>query len=92
MLAGRPVVVSAIGGLAEAIDGFASAIPVVPDDPLALADALQRITLHWPTFRRAATRFAPIAAARYSTEVYRRTVSDEIDRVSFPGAQHALAS
>ena len=92
VLAGRPVVVSAIGGLAEAIDGFASAIAVSPDDPLALADALQRIARSWPTFRRAATRFAPIAAARYSTEAYRETVTDEIDRVSFPGPRHVLAS
>ena len=92
VLAGRPVVVSAIGGLAEAIDGFASAIPIAPDDPQALADALQRIARSWSSFRRAAARFAPIAATRYSTEAYRRTVTDEIVRVLTPLPQPALAS
>ena len=92
VLAGRPVVVSAIGGLAEAIDGFPSALPVPADNPLALADALQRITRNWSTFRRTAMRFAPIAAARYSTDAYRRTVVEEIARTSSTHPQHALAS
>ncbi|GAA4753736.1 glycosyltransferase family 4 protein [Amnibacterium soli] len=92
VLAGRPVVVSAIGGLAEAIDGFASAIPVAPDDPHALADALHRIARDWSAFRRAAARFAPIAADRYSTDAYRRTVTEEITRTSSTHPQHALAS
>ena len=63
VLAARPVVVSAIGGLAEAIDGFASAIPVDPDDPVQLAQALHRIASDWPEFRRTAAALAPVAAA-----------------------------
>jgi glycosyltransferase involved in cell wall biosynthesis len=92
VLAGRPVVVSAIGGLAEAIDGFASAIAVPADDPSALADALQRIATSWPAFRRTAATFAPIAAQRYSTDSYRLTVADEITRTSRMEPLHLLAS
>ncbi len=92
VLAGRPVVVSAIGGLAEAIDGFACAIRVPADDVDAMADALQRIAANWSTFRRTAATFAPIAAHRYSTAAYRTTVADEISRIARLVPQHALAS
>lgn len=92
VLAGRPVVVSAIGGLAEAIDGFASAISVDADDPVALADALQRVAVNWSTFRRTAATFAPIAAHRYATDGYRRRVADEIARTAHLSSEHALAS
>lgn len=91
-LAGRPVVVSAIGGLAEAVDGFASALQVPPDDPEALAGALQRIAASWPTFRRTARTFAPIAAQRFSTATYRRTVEAEIAKAARLTTEHALAS
>ncbi|RIX26685.1 glycosyltransferase family 1 protein [Amnibacterium setariae] len=84
VLAGRPVVVSGIGGLGEAIDGFASAVAVRPDDDRALADALRRIAVSWPAFARTAAAMAPIAAERYATTRYRRAVVDEIDRVSAP--------
>jgi glycosyltransferase involved in cell wall biosynthesis len=89
VLAARPVVVSAIGGLAEAIDGFASAIPVDPDDAVQLAQALHRIASEWPEFRRTAVSLAPVAARRYSPEAYRRTMTAEIERiagVTLPGA------
>ena len=92
VLAGRPVVVSAIGGLAEAIDGFACAIPVAADDVDAMADALQRIATNWSTFRRTAATFAPIAVHRYSTTTYRATVADEIARIAQVVPQHVLAS
>lgn len=86
VLAGRPVAVSAIGGLAEAIDGFASAIPVSPDDPDALAAALERIAQSWTAFRRTAIAMAPIAAQRYATSTYRDLIAQEIDRVATPAA------
>ena len=61
VLAGRPVVVSAIGGLAEAIDGFASALAVEPDDARDLVLAGRRPPLrprHLPARDVARTRHA----------------------------------
>jgi glycosyltransferase involved in cell wall biosynthesis len=92
VLAGRPVVVSDIGGLAEAIDGFASAISVPADDVDALANALERVAVHWSTFQHTAVTFAPIAAHRFSTASYRTTVAGEIARTAQVLPQHALAS
>jgi glycosyltransferase involved in cell wall biosynthesis len=82
VLAARPVVVSAIGGLAEAIDGFASAVPVDPDDPVRLAEALHRIATDWPAFRRTAAAAAPDAARRYAPESYRRAMTAELERIA----------
>lgn len=82
VLSARPVVVSSIGGLAEATDGFASALSVPADDVAALTDALLRIHASWPTFRRTAATFAPIAAHRYSTAAYRAAITAEIDRAT----------
>lgn len=90
VLAARPVAVSAIGGLAEAIDGFASAIPVDPDDPVQLAQALHRIASEWPEFRRRAVALAPVAARRYAPESYRRAISAEIERIAGVPNQSAL--
>lgn len=92
VLAGRPVVVSAIGGLVEAIDGFASAISVNADDPVALADALQRVGASWSAFRRTAVALAPMAADRYATAGYRRRVADEIACAARLSSEHVLAS
>jgi glycosyltransferase involved in cell wall biosynthesis len=82
VLAARPVVVSAIGGLAEAIDGFASAVPVDPDEPARLAEALHRIAGGWSEFRRAAEAAAPDAARRYAPTTYRAAMSAELDRIA----------
>ena len=78
VLAGRPVVVSAIGGLAEAIDGFASALPVEPDDPAEVAAAVTRIVGEWPAFRTWSTNLAPIAADRYAPGRYRREIAGAV--------------
>jgi glycosyltransferase involved in cell wall biosynthesis len=42
MAHGLPVVVSAVGGLVEAVEGYEGAITVPPRDPSAIADALLR--------------------------------------------------
>ena len=78
VLAGRPVIVSAIGGLGEAIDGFASAVSVDADDEHALAEALHRVAVNWSAFRRSAVALAPMAARRYAPETYREAISAEI--------------
>jgi glycosyltransferase involved in cell wall biosynthesis len=92
VLAGRPVAVSAIGGLAEAIDGFASAIAVAPADPAALASAIQRVAASWSAFRSTAIRTAPIASARYAPARFRAAVADELRRASDPVHVRALVA
>lgn len=84
VLAGRPVAVSAIGGLEEAIDGFTSAVPVPPADPAALADAIRRVMRSWGAFRRTAIAMAPIAAARYSPGRFRDAIDAELRRAVEP--------
>lgn len=49
MLAGRPLVVSDTSGLKEAADGFETVRFVTPDDPVAIADAVQSFMAAWPT-------------------------------------------
>lgn len=82
VVAARPVVVSASGDHAEAVDGFMSALSVPASDAAALADALQRIAANWSAFRRTAAAFAPIAAQRYSETAYRSDVAEEIARAA----------
>jgi len=90
VLAARPVAVSAIGGLAEAIDGFASAIPVEPGDPVQLAEALHRIATDWDEYRERAVELAPVAARRFAPESYRRAISAEIEGLAGEHARDAL--
>lgn len=82
LLAARPVVVAQIGGLAEAIDGFASAIPVEPDDAHDLAQALMRVAAGWSVYRRSAVALAQVAAKRYAPETYRADICHEINQVA----------
>lgn len=77
LLAGRPVVASALGGLLEAVSGYDSARSVPPADPTAIADAVASITSDWTSSRVAAERDAIAAAVRHSPERY----GDRIDRV-----------
>jgi D-inositol-3-phosphate glycosyltransferase len=65
--AGRPVVATAVGGLAEAVeDGVAGRI-VPPDDPAALADGVEAVADHLGSFAShsaaAATTWAEVARA-----------------------------
>lgn len=82
LLAGRPAVVSAIGGLPEAVDGFASAVSVPPGDPQQLADGVRRILHSWTAFRSSAAALAPIAAERYDPATYRAAIADHVAAVA----------
>ena len=74
MLAGRPVVVSDIGGLPEVIRGVASACAVPPGDPTALANALRATVDTWPTQRQAAWAARDRVRQRFSPGRYRTAV------------------
>lgn len=75
VLAARPVIVSAAGGLPEAIDGHTSAQGVPPGDVAAWADAVQRVIAAWPRFAAAAQVDAGQARARHAPARYRAEVA-----------------
>lgn len=67
MALGRPVVASAAGGPAEVVTDGLDGLLVPPRDPVALADALQRL-IESPEFARALGTHAKIRAADFSAE------------------------
>lgn len=82
VLGARPVVASAVGGLAEAVTGYASAHAVRPDDPVALADAVTEVLDGWSSHREDAWQDAARARARHDTGLYRARVARLITRVA----------
>lgn len=84
VLAARPVVVAASGGLPEAVHGFGSAAVVPVDSAPSIADALQRIAREWPTAAHRAADDALIAAARHDPEHY----GDRLDEIVGARARH----
>lgn len=57
--AGRPVVASRVGGLAEVVDDGGSGALVPPGDPTALADAVERLGQRLDAFAANAARRSP---------------------------------
>lgn len=76
VLAGRPVVVSDHTGLREAMAGRAAVVPVPADDPVAVADAVERVIAEWPDWRERARADVAPAAAAYAPEGYRSRVAE----------------
>ncbi|MGB6059977.1 MAG: glycosyltransferase family 4 protein [Microthrixaceae bacterium] len=70
VLAARPVVASASGGLIEAIRGYASARSATPGSAEELADAVANLIANWPETVEAAVRDAATAAQRHSPVLY----------------------
>ncbi len=71
VLSARPVVVSDLGGLREAVAGYRSAQAVPPAEPALWADALQRVVHEWPWAADAALDDAALARARHEAAGYR---------------------
>ena len=71
VLAARPVVVSDLRGLREAVAGYRSAQAVAPGRPGAWADAVERVTYEWPWSTDAAVDDAAVARARHDRHGYR---------------------
>ncbi len=78
LLAGRPVVASAVQGLVEIVEPGATGSLVEPGDPGALAAAVRDLVGDWAAVRARAARTPAIAAARFGTQRYRRDVADEV--------------
>lgn len=70
MLAHRPVVASRTQGLAEVVEDGVSGLQVPPDDPHALADAVERLATDPALRARLADRGADEAARRFGTRRY----------------------
>jgi glycogen(starch) synthase len=65
-LAARPVVASAVGGLPEVVDDGVTGLLVAPDDPAALADALDAVLRNRAFAQRLADAGHRQAVARFS--------------------------
>jgi glycosyltransferase involved in cell wall biosynthesis len=89
VLAARPVIVSDTSGLREASDGYDSALRVTAGDPLALAEALERIATDWHRFRHGAQLDRVLAGRRHSPLQYRRRVAAIVDSVEHRGSTSA---
>ncbi|MCB0910797.1 MAG: glycosyltransferase family 4 protein [Propionibacteriaceae bacterium] len=82
-LAARPAVVSRLSGLVEATRHSGSVELVTPGDPVAMADAVQRLADDWPAAVERASRTAPTVAAEHSLARY---TADLIAALRLPAA------
>lgn len=82
VLAGRPVIVSDLAGLREAVDGYPTARTAPPGDIAAVADAVEDLVGRWPEVRREAPDAAATAASRHSIEGYHSQITETIESVA----------
>lgn len=75
MLAQRPLVVSQTSGLREAAAGYRTARFVTPDDPAAMADAVQELLATWPEVRERISADRELAIRRHDPARYRRALA-----------------
>lgn len=82
VLAGRPVIVSDLAGLREAVAGYPTARTVAPGDISAVADAVEDLVGRWTEVTTEAPVAATIAASRHSTAGYHRQITATIESVA----------
>lgn len=75
-LAQRPVVVAATQGLVETVLDGHTGLAVPPDDPAALAAALQRLAGNWPAAAAMGRAARADALDRFSPGRYRAAIAD----------------
>lgn len=80
-LAARPVVVTTVGGLGEAVRGLESSVAVPPGSPAAMADAIEEIIGKWPLVRQQAFSDSQRAASQFDPSKYRRAIRTEVESV-----------
>jgi glycosyltransferase involved in cell wall biosynthesis len=76
VLSARPVVVSAAGGLCEAVAAYASAQVVPPADHTAIADAVEQVVANWSHYRASASADAVLATNRHALGLYADRLED----------------
>lgn len=84
VLAGRPAVVSSIGGLREAVEPYSSTVLVNPGDPQALAAGIEKIIDHWDNFRENAAESAAQARDRHDPAKFGTQIDEIISQVAAP--------
>jgi glycosyltransferase involved in cell wall biosynthesis len=77
VLAARPVIASDAGGLQEAVEGYTSAQVVPAEAPAAVADAVEKVVVNWPSYRAAAAADAAVAAERHAPALF----GDRLERL-----------
>lgn len=79
ILAERPVIVSDLAGLREAVADYPTSRTVAAGDAAAVADAVQELVDAWPDVVRQAPAAAAEASLRHSVERYHRTVTAAVE-------------
>jgi glycosyltransferase involved in cell wall biosynthesis len=79
ILAGRPVIVSDLAGLREAVADYPTSRIVAPGDPGAVADAVQGLMEEWPDVVRHTPDAAAAAARRHSVDRYQRIITTTVE-------------
>jgi glycosyltransferase involved in cell wall biosynthesis len=82
ILGERPVIVSDLRGLREAVSEYPTSRIVPAGDAEALADAVQDIIDTWPDVIRDAPAAAAEATTRHSVEMYRRAVTTTVENAT----------
>ena len=78
ILAGRPAVVSDTSGLREAAGSYGSVRLVPPSDPVAIAEAVEKMLAQWDRYSDLAAADAVLAASRHSPELYRSRIAAQL--------------
>lgn len=90
LLAARLLIVSDTSGLREAAGNYATPIFVPPDDPSAVADAIELLCRGWADYRRLALEDSRVAEERHRPSTYRTRVNRQIAETAAmqrPGTQ-----
>lgn len=82
MARGKPVVATSIRGITEMIDGEPVALLVPPDDPRALAGALDALATDEPLRAQLGERARAFVAARYALPMTQERVVQFLERAS----------
>jgi glycosyltransferase involved in cell wall biosynthesis len=82
MMAGRPVVAAAVQGLAEVVEDGVTGVLVAPDDPVALADGIERLLDDWPAAVALARRARADAVGRFGKDRYYHELRQAVRRLS----------
>lgn len=82
MASGLPVIVSDVQGLVEIVSSQSEGLVVPPDDPAAIAGAVQRLQDDPALRHRLAANGSASVRERFSRERYRAEIADEIVRTA----------
>ncbi|MCX7523033.1 glycosyltransferase family 4 protein [Microbacterium sp. STN6] len=79
ILAGRPIIVSNTSGLIEAAAGYSSARMVRPNDPQAVASAVQELVAEWSNITTVIESNQELAHSRHSADSYQKQIVELVD-------------